>query len=107
GHQSRGTRRISHWQSARTFCAFGTQSTIVGSITWPAQSHMAVHYHRVRRGKMATDHHQSTCHRAVAAGARRRPRPLRSKQTAPNTEGAEDVAIVLPSTTNRHTLSDT
>jgi hypothetical protein len=36
-HQSRGTRRMLHWQSVRTFSAFGTRSKGVGSITWPAQ----------------------------------------------------------------------
>jgi hypothetical protein len=58
---------MSHWQSVLTSSAFGTGSNSIGSITWPAQWHAAVHYHRVRRGKMATDHHQPTCHRAVAA----------------------------------------
>jgi hypothetical protein len=100
GHQSSCRRRMSHWQSVLTSSAFGTRSNSVGSITWPAQWHTADHYHRVRHGKMATDHHQSTCHRAVAARARRRPRPLRINQTAPNTQGAEAVAIAHPSATS-------
>jgi hypothetical protein len=53
GHQFSRTRRMSHWQSVLMFSAFGTRSNSVGSITWPAQWHRAVHHHRDRRGKMA------------------------------------------------------
>jgi hypothetical protein len=106
GNQSSRTRRMLHWQSVRTFSAFGTWSNSVGSITWPAQWHRVVHYHRDWRGKMATDHHQSTCHRAVAAGTRRRPRPLRIKQSAPNTEGAEALAIAHPSAVHNPSRTD-
>src|ERR1051325_74532 len=82
------------------FSGFGTRSNSVGSITWPAQWHRAVHYHRDRRGKLARDTPQPAGPRAAARGARRRPRPLRIKQTAPNTEGAEAAAIAHPSCTS-------
>ena len=55
---------------------------------------------------MASEHLRSTWHRAVAAEARRRPRPLRIKQIAPNIEGAEAVAIAHPSCTSNSSGTD-
>jgi hypothetical protein len=97
---------MSHWQSVLTSSAFGTRSNSIGSITLPAQWHMAVHYHRVRRGKMATDDRQVHLPPSRRRGPRRRPRPLRIKQPAPNTEGAEAVAIAHPSCTSNSSGTD-
>src|ERR1051325_7601359 len=55
--RSRRTRRTSHWQSVRTFSAFGTRSAGVGSITWPAQWHTGSPQPLLFARKDVTDHH--------------------------------------------------